>query len=278
MNDESYILDEQDLAIIAATKTLLWRIVKQTSIDAKQLTAASKLIEVFENMPLARLDVTEAARVRGPTRRFGENEIWHYWHIEVERGEIRINSGGHFYRPSTGGDSFSSMSWVISPGCSSEFLDYLEHLSIVNDAAPYPDEVGDIEFSKPGYAIEIDERTVEDDLASDRPETDSRVEEMPVEPSDKSEELLDKFVVNNPSNDTEREAQDPPDQCAFCKADVAHRKYYVDGKLKGNAMWANMCSRCFHAKGEGIGWGRGQLYQRQRNGDWIMVAGGPPND
>jgi hypothetical protein len=38
-------------------------------------------------------------------------------------------------------------------------------------------------------------------------------------------------------------------------------------------MWGNMCAVCFSSRGEGMGWGNGQLCVRQHDGDWRMVAG-----
>ncbi len=54
---------------------------------------------------------------------------------------------------------------------------------------------------------------------------------------------------------------------------LAQRGLFVDGRLRNDLMWGNMCAACFNSKGAGIGWGEGQLYARQPNGDWRMVAG-----
>jgi hypothetical protein len=51
------------------------------------------------------------------------------------------------------------------------------------------------------------------------------------------------------------------------------RGIFVDGKVRNSFEWANMCALCFEKHGEGIGWGRGQLYALQPNGDWRLVAG-----
>jgi len=37
-----------------------------------------------------------------------------------------------------------------------------------------------------------------------------------------------------------------------------------------------MCVPCFLRKGDGVEWGTGQLYARQPNGDWRLVAGFNP--
>jgi hypothetical protein len=39
-----------------------------------------------------------------------------------------------------------------------------------------------------------------------------------------------------------------------------------------------MCVDCFNDRGVGIGFGKGQLYARQPNGDWRLVAGFQPED
>jgi hypothetical protein len=39
-----------------------------------------------------------------------------------------------------------------------------------------------------------------------------------------------------------------------------------------------VCAECFFEEAEGIGWGNGQVYQRQPDGGWLMVAGFRPED
>ena len=69
------------------------------------------------------------------------------------------------------------------------------------------------------------------------------------------------------------------EQCDACGGSLNERAVFVDGRLKDDIMWANMCAQCFLVKGAGIGWGSGQLYARQPNGDWRLVAGfQPPED
>jgi hypothetical protein len=55
----------------------------------------------------------------------------------------------------------------------------------------------------------------------------------------------------------------------------------ICGHVQGeqSVKWANMCADCFNDRSVGIGWGKGQLYARQPNGDWRLVAGfGPEAD
>ena len=68
----------------------------------------------------------------------------------------------------------------------------------------------------------------------------------------------------------------PPALCDLCRQDLKAKQYFVDGALKGSSAWANMCARCFHSRGVEIGWGQGQLYQKQESGDWQLVGGFRP--
>jgi hypothetical protein len=63
------------------------------------------------------------------------------------------------------------------------------------------------------------------------------------------------------------------DRCDQCGVSLDGRGLFVDGRLKDDLIWSNMCAQCFSSKGAGIGWGSGQLYAKQPNGDWRLVAG-----
>jgi hypothetical protein len=53
---------------------------------------------------------------------------------------------------------------------------------------------------------------------------------------------------------------------------------FIDRRLHGQSSWSHLCAKCFIRMGEGVGWGKGQLYARQPNKDWRMVAGFPPKE
>jgi len=66
--------------------------------------------------------------------------------------------------------------------------------------------------------------------------------------------------------------------CDICSCDLNRRGFFVDGRLRGDLMWSNMCTECLKSAGEGIGCGKGQLYARQINSVWRLVAGWCPDE
>lgn len=82
---------------------------------------------------------------------------------------------------------------------------------------------------------------------------------------------------------------DNPENCDLCGASLLQEEFLVDGEAKGTeqisvpsggsmGQWAYMCATCFANRGVAIVWGHGQLYQRQENGSWLLVAGFPPEE
>jgi len=82
---------------------------------------------------------------------------------------------------------------------------------------------------------------------------------------------------------------DDLDNCNLCARELAPIGYVIDGEVKGTpqmtvhdgstvGQWAYMCPACFSELGVGVKWGRGQLYERQPDGQWLMVGGFPPED
>lgn len=63
------------------------------------------------------------------------------------------------------------------------------------------------------------------------------------------------------------------ESCSLCCIDLSERALALDGRIRGKAMWMHMCARCFQRSGAGLGCGCGQLYARQPNGSWRLVAG-----
>lgn len=68
-----------------------------------------------------------------------------------------------------------------------------------------------------------------------------------------------------------------PDNCDLCGCPFSEEKYMIDGSVRPSGGWACMCASCSADRGQGLGWGRGQLYLRQEN-RWLLVAGFPPEE
>lgn len=69
----------------------------------------------------------------------------------------------------------------------------------------------------------------------------------------------------------------PPGNCDLCGCPFSEEKYMIDGGVRPSGTWAFMCANCYADRGQGLGWGRGQLYLRQED-RWLMVAGFPPEE
>ena len=159
--DYPYIFSSDDYNIVSATKKLLWKATRCKSLAGIQLEVIAKALQVFEAMPTVTSDFDIQIQITGPRRMFGEHEIYHWWNIEIENRDATVISGGHFYRPTTGGDTFTSMKWCASPGFATELHDYLDSIKIVADAQPFDLDVESIDFLKPGYSLEIYENGAE---------------------------------------------------------------------------------------------------------------------
>ena len=61
--------------------------------------------------------------------------------------------------------------------------------------------------------------------------------------------------------DTETKWQGPcPEQCQLCKHPLSKATCFIDGRLYLRSTWAIMCYFCHLEHGDGLGVGRGQMY------------------
>lgn len=61
-----------------------------------------------------------------------------------------------------------------------------------------------------------------------------------------------------------------PDKCDICGESVGEK--FVDGKTT-MGPWGILCVTCHKSVGVGLGLGKGQLYEHQKSGDWMKIAG-----
>jgi tetratricopeptide (TPR) repeat protein len=272
-----YILSEKDRSIVAATKLLLRKIIRLSSIRPNEMEVVAKVLGIFERLPRVSDELNAVINLTGPRHQYGEHEIYHYWIVEVEGAEIRVSSNGHFYRPSSGGDSFTCMQWRAVPGCETFYGDYLDGLRIVDDAQPYETEVARLPISEPGYHLSVELEGENVDVSEDEEEEDEDLNSVPdesnIQPCDESEQMLAAEADEVRGQREGTFSADNPKKCDLCGRDLTVRKYYLDARHLGKVLWSNMCSQCFLGVGEGIGWGKGQLFSRQPDGMWLQVAG-----
>jgi hypothetical protein len=162
-SDDRYDFDPADSTIVSAAQQLLLKLAESPLADsAAKVIVLGKMFHVFQKLPEVTLGSSLHVELTGPRRRFGTHEIYHWWHISLEeRGYLEIESGGHFYRPETGGDTFTSMTWQVSPGGEPDFSDDIYSLPIVDDADTFENEVAAMELDDTGmYELSVDDASL----------------------------------------------------------------------------------------------------------------------
>jgi hypothetical protein len=99
-----------------------------------------------------------------------------------------------------------------------------------------------------------------------------------ISPVDAAEERLATIAIPTEINTRNPAYRKHAKHCDICGCTLEARGLLIDGRVGGSLKWANMCTDCFNDRGVGIGCGKGQLYARQPNGDWRLVAGFQPED
>ena len=287
---DSNVLNPQDEALLDAARSLLAKVASAPSLHPAQLVSVAKLQHALARLPQANSELEVHVSVVGPPHTFGDIETYHYWDVTLECGSLRLASGGNFHQPSTGGDSFTTMTWEAQPGEESDFSDYSANHWMVPDLRTYPDGVASVDFATGGYSIEVtdsdnplldemgDEEEGEDDENSEEEESAPERVEFSVSVIDAAEAALAKQINPAEVHSNKPDFAHGATTCDFCRCQLNTRGLYVDGAIRGQMMWANMCVPCLNVRGSGLGWGKGQLYARQPNGDWRMVAGFRPAD
>lgn len=152
---ENYVFDNVDHAVVSITRQLIAKVLRSSLLGDSQLEVVRAIERVFVNLPKAGGELDASFTITGPRRKFGDHEIYHFWTVEVGNQLIEVLACGHFYRPSTGGDSFTSFRWVASPGFATDCQDFAASLRIVDDAKPYGTEIDELDLNEPGYTISV---------------------------------------------------------------------------------------------------------------------------
>lgn len=278
-----YVLSAFDSSFVAAAKLLVEKVLSGGAASAAQMVSAAKLLHVLNSLPKVNENLDVSLSVNGPSRTFGDITTLHWWNIRVSNGSLQLDCGGHIHQPDIGGDSFTCMIWEISPGEHPELSNFSDQLRMAPDLRTFQGGVSDVDFTSGNYSIEIGDSDnallEEDEEEGDDSESDDYLDDIAesvaftISPVDVVEATLAECIDVDEVHAHEADYAAVDGNCDFCQAPLDSLGLYVDGKLRGDMLWANMCARCFHARGEGIGWGKGQLFARQANGDWRLVAG-----
>lgn len=150
-----YQFEDVDRAVVAIAVQLITKIARSDLLSESQRSVVNAIIGILGKLPRTSDPLYASFTLTGPRRTFGKHEIYHYWVVEVEDQQIEVSARGHFYRPSTGGDSFTSFRWVACPGFEPECQDFAASIQIVDDAKPFGTEIEDLDLTEPGYSISV---------------------------------------------------------------------------------------------------------------------------
>ena len=278
---EKYEVSGFDLDLIAAAISLLNKMTFADALTSAQLVTVAKVQHAFSRIPRTTTVLNARIQITGPRCQFGDIETYHWWTLAIEGHRISIDGGGHFYRPSSGGDSFTTMVWAVEPSGQAEFKDYIDGLGIVPDVKSFPDAVHSMNFSSHSFDVEVTDSDNalldEDEDEEDEEEEEEEAPPLQMKPVDSIGQNLAKQVVQSDVNLREPEYAYGIKSCDLCRCNLAEQGLFVDGSLRNDSQWANMCPQCFEKSGAGVGWGKGQLYAIQSDGKWRMVSGFAPN-
>lgn len=188
---ERYEFQNRDAELLWSANVLLHKVMSSGKIRPAQMVTLAKLQHVLSVLPRVTQDITASVSVSCPRHRFEEIETYHWWDFGIEDGRLSITSGGHFYDPKSGGDTFTTMDWTAVPEEPTELNDYRDTLRMVPDVGSYSEGVESIDFSVEGYTIEVldDDNPLLEDQDDNEDETeDEELEEHYEEQSSSAEE------------------------------------------------------------------------------------------
>lgn len=142
--------------VVAVAIKLLRKIIASDLPKPAQLPVIAEVLNVIARMPHTFPPLDAAVTLIGPTRIYGEHEIHHFWSVEVSGQDVYIKAAGHFYRKSTGGDSFTSLSFFAAPDSEATVDDMWHRHRIVDDAAPFAEQIDGMDLTEPGYRLSVD--------------------------------------------------------------------------------------------------------------------------
>ena len=259
----SYHVSRADEQTIEAAKTLLWKIVRSRLVTANDLIPLAMTLKVLDALPELGDPENISIVLSGPAKRYEQKDILPWWAVSLEGSTISISSGVRHGEDSGNAGSQLGYNWSIEPECESKSHGVLAELGVYDADIGFPSQVREINLDHEGYR-----------LLATRQETKRQGEQVAAA-VDESEAALSRYANFQKAAESPHFYFSSPQRCNLCGIDLTERFYFVDGQVGDSGEWRDMCSRCFFGKGAKIGWGKGQLYHRQPDGKWLLVAGFP---
>ena len=152
---EDYWLASRDIEVVASTVELLEKIRRADFTQPAELVTVATALHIFRRLPRASAsDVELDLSLSGPKKRFGAIEVLHHWSVHVSAGRVSVISGGGYYDPATGSDSFTCLMWSAAPGAETSYEDWLHLHWMVPDGLPFPEEVARLDLNQPGFVLD----------------------------------------------------------------------------------------------------------------------------
>ena len=112
---QSYKFTVRDTELLWSAMLLLRKVMASDKVRPAQMVTLAKLQHALSVLPRVTEDLTASVSVSCPRHKFEDIETYHWWDFGIENGRLSITSGGHFYDPKTGGDTFTTMDWAAVP-------------------------------------------------------------------------------------------------------------------------------------------------------------------
>jgi len=152
-----YVLNSRDRRLVKTATKMLTNIIQSGRLSPAQLVSVAKILHVYSRFPEMIDAIDIQVSVTTPRRWFGDIETYYWWDVKVRDSVLSISGGGHFYRKSTGGDTFSVMDWTATPGEEAEYVDYASDLRIVPNVQTFEEAIEGLDFSERLVGISVDD-------------------------------------------------------------------------------------------------------------------------
>lgn len=287
-----YQFDSGDEAFLNLIARILDTAMQEPSYSWAERTSVARMLHVLSRLPYgSTVEHLELGFV-GPRVRYEDAEIYFYLDVGTQDDVLMMRFGGHFYRPSTGGDSFTVFHWTAAPGEPAALSDFRSMLGVLPHYVDPLVALNAIPQELSGYKLRVidDTNALLDDEEPEEADKEVGSEAQLADAETEHEEdddigapvdivpvtAADAELLQNLSSDaissTSLGGAYGIESCDGCGIDLSTVGLFVDGNSP-RLGWGNYCAACCLAHGTEVAWGRGQLYAHQPDGSWKGVAG-----